>query len=362
MTADRLRVGFAGAVRHARQYATLLAGDPRVRIVGMADAAGVPAWIGDAGSELAGSIGVPWFGDIAELLRPESVDLVVVCTEPTRHADMAVAVLRAGLALGCDKPVATGLAGADAVVSAASEAGSICTVVNRTFAPSLQRLRGWVDSGAVGLPRHVDVEFLTSSATMGSDVERAEMVVDPALSGGGEMRNFLGYAVDAIRYLTGLEVTEVYAEVGALFDGPHAAHGVEDTAVVSLQLDHAVTATATISRCPAVPTLGSSHSSVRLIGSHGHAVVDDETPRVIRFRPDGTQPYPVGGGGGAQALSAFFDELISCALRREETSYTVHDARAGVAVIDAAYRSVDTGRSIAIPPAPALNAVAERRG
>lgn len=348
MTGERVRVGFAGAVRHASQYARLLAADPRFRIVGMTDDPGVPQWITDDGMALCRSLDVPWVGQPAELLRPAAVDLVLVCSEPTRHARMTIDSLRAGLNTCCDKPVATDTAAADAVLQAARQAGSICTVVNRTFAPALRRMRKWVDGGALGLPRHVDVEYLTSSAAMGSDVERADLVTDPSLSGGGEMRNFLGYAVDAIRYLTGLEITEAYAELGALFDGPHAAHGVEDTAVVSLQLGHGVTATATVSRSPAVPALGSAHSSIRLIGSHGHATVDDETPRVIQFQPSGAVARPVDGGGGAQAMSAFFDDLIRCVSGGGRPAYTVQDARAGVAVIDAAYRSAETGRSVRV--------------
>jgi predicted dehydrogenase len=348
MTDQPLRVGFAGAVRHAGQYARLLTEDPRVRIVGMTDHPEVPQWITQDGKALCRTLGVPWIGDPAELLQPAAVDLVIVCSEPTRHAGMVIDSLTAGLHTCCDKPVATDTAAADAVVRAAEHAGRVCTVVNRTFAPSLRRMRSWVDAGALGLPRHVDVEFLTSSAAMGSDVERADLVVDPALSGGGEMRNFLGYAVDAIRYLTGLEISEVYAETGALFDGPHEAHGVEDTAVVSLQLEHGVTATATVSRSPAVPTLGSAHSSIRLIGSHGHATVDDETPRVIHFGPSGAAARPVDGGGGAQAVTAFFDDLIRCVTLGRHPAYTVQDARTGVAVIDAAYRSAETGQPVGV--------------
>lgn len=343
MTVGQLRVGFAGAVRHARQYASVLAADPRVQLVGMTDAPGIPAWMSEAGAQLCRSFRVPWM-EPDQLLRQDFVDLVVVCTEPTRHSEMTIAALDVGVHVCCDKPVATDVADAAAVAEAAARSGRVCAVVNRTFAPSLQRLRSWVDAGHLGLPRHVDVEFLTSSMAMGSDVEKVEFVVDPALSGGGEMRNFLGYAIDTIRFLTGLEIIEVYAEAGALFDGPHALYGVEDTAVVSLLLTHGVTATATVARCPAVPSLGTSQSSVRVIGSHGHAAADDESPRVLHYGAAGAVAYPAGGGGGSQAVTAFFNDLIDAVLADRTPAYTAADALAGVTVVDAAYASVRSAR------------------
>jgi myo-inositol 2-dehydrogenase / D-chiro-inositol 1-dehydrogenase len=217
--------------------------------------------------------------------------------------------------------------------------------VNRTFTPGVRRLRGWVDSGAVGLPRHVAVEFLTSTAAMARDVEVSRLVVDPALSGGGEIRNFLGYAVDAIRYLTGLEIVEVYGELGTLFDGPHGAQQVEDTGIVSMLLSHGVTATATISRCPAVPTIGSAHSSIRMVGSHGRAEADDEIPRVLRFDGSSVTAHPLSGGGAAAAVNGFFEDLTGRLKAGIQPEYGAADAWAGVAVTDALYRSTLSGRS-----------------
>jgi predicted dehydrogenase len=191
------------------------------------------------------------------------------------------------------------------------------------------------------------MEFLSSGAHFAEAVERPELVLDPGLSGGGEALNFLGYAIDAIRFLTGLEVVEVYAEMASLFGFGHAEHGIEDTAVVSLLLERGVTATATVGRPPAAAGFGLGSSSIRLIGSHGHATADDDEPSVMRFGADrAVTSQPIGGGGGAQALGAFLDDFVGRALARVEPGYTVRDAVATMAVIDAAYRSSRTGANI----------------
>ena len=348
MTTQRLRVGFLGGVRHASPYATTLATDPRVEIVGVAEQVSAPEWIQGAARELASQLGVAWTTDLDSFAGEESLDLAVVCTEPTRHADVACIALTAGRNVCVDKPIATTLAGARRVADAAASAVGLCAVVNRTFSPALRRLRSWTDAGNIGLPRHVDVEFLTSLRTFATDVEDPRLVVDQELSGGGELRNFLGYAVDAIRYLTGLEIAEVYAETSNLFNGPHAEHGVEDAGVVSMLLQHGVTATATIARVPAVPTIGPAHSAIRLIGSHGYATADDEHPRVLRFDGDAVSAVPVDGGGGRVAVDAFFHDLIERVLCRDSAGYSVLDACAGVQAVDAAYRSSATGRNIVL--------------
>jgi myo-inositol 2-dehydrogenase/D-chiro-inositol 1-dehydrogenase len=344
MTAE-IRVAFLGGVRHARAYAQRLREDPGATIVGVADEAGAPTWIRRAGAELADTLGVPWTADVDALLDA-SVDLVVVCSEPTRHARLGVAALHAGADVCIDKPVATTVADAASVVRAASESSGLCAVVNRTFSPAVQRLRAWVDAGYLGLPRHIDVEFLAGSDAFAADVENPLLVVDPALSGGGELRNFLGYAVDAVRFLTGLEVEEVYAEASTLFGGAHAEHAVEDAGIASLLLNHGVTTTVTIGRVPAVPTVGTGHSTIRLIGSHGDAVASDERPRLLRFSDGEVSSVAVGGADAA--LDSFFTDLLASVRERRIPTYSVGDAAAGVAVVDAAYRSSTQGRNVVL--------------
>jgi predicted dehydrogenase len=345
VSGEPIRVGFLSGIRHARSYAALLAARPDVEIVGVAEDLDVPDWMVDESRQLARDLAVPFVEGTEALADPARVDLAMVCSEPVRHAALTAAAASAGLHVCCDKPVAVDLAGADAVVAAAAASPRVCAVVHRTLSPAMRRLRSYVDAGAVGLPLHLDVEFFSSAATFAADVERPELVVDPRLSGGGEMRNFLGYAVDAVRHLTGLEVVEVFAEAGTLFGGPHAATGVEDSAVVSLLLDRGVTATATISRPPAVPAPGSSRSAVRLVGSHGHAAANDETPRVLEFRGTATTAHPLEGAGLA-ALHACFDDVLRAVASGGSPGYTVEDARAGVAVVDAAFRAAATGRNV----------------
>lgn len=336
-----LRVALASGVRHAADYLRLLRADPRVELVAVAEEADAPEWVRADSRRAAERAEVRYTDDVAAVLNPDVADLVVVCSEPTRHARLAVAALEAGVDVLVDKPLATSLADADAVVAAAARAGRVCAVVNRTHAPALRRARGWVDAGHLGLPRHLDLELFASGAHFTTSVERPELVVDTALSGGGEIMNFLGYCADAAHFLTGLRTLEVHALAGSLFSPAHRSAGVEDSAVVTLELERGVTATITLGRVPYAPGGTPTTSSVRILGSHGHAVADDDVPAVSHFGASGRTT--LAADAGQVALAAYLAHVVGSLLAGEVPDYTATHARAAMAVIDAAYRSLEAG-------------------
>ncbi|MGH1524445.1 Gfo/Idh/MocA family protein [Leifsonia sp. L25] len=343
-----IRVGFLSAVRHVESYLPTFLADPRTSVVGVAEAESAPDWMLADSREAAYRNGLPFLG-VAELLAPGTCDLVVVCSEPTRHAELAIAALEAGADVLVDKPVAVTVAETDRILAAQARSSRTVSVVNRLRSPAVERLRSWVDAGHLGLPLHVDVEWFASGAHFSTSVERPELVTDPALSGGGELLNFLLYPVDYIRYLTGLEVVEVYAETATLFQEAHRRTGVEDAAVVSLLLENGVTATVTLGRVAAAPGHGPVSSSIRLLGSHGHAIADDDKPAISVFGTDGKQTArPVGGPSSVIAVERFLDELIGALAAGRKPRYSLSDARASLAVTEACYAAARSGRPVTL--------------
>lgn len=343
-----IKVGFLSAVRHAESYLPTFRSDPRTTVVGVAEAEDAAEWIVADSRRFAQQHELPMLS-VAELLAPGTCDLIVVCSEPTRHAELAIAALEADLNVLVDKPVAVTVDEVDRIIAAEQRSRGTASVVNRLQSPAVQRLRRWVDAGHLGLPLHVDVEWFASGAHFATSVERPELVTDPALSGGGELLNFLLYPVDYVRYLTGLEVVDVYAEAATLFQDSHRAAGVEDTAVVSLLLEHGVTATITLGRVAAAPGHGPVSSSIRLLGSHGHAVSDDDKPAVSIFRTDGLQSAaPVFGASSVIAVELFLDGLIGALADHRPPGYSLADARASLAITRASYEAAATGRTVTL--------------
>lgn len=343
-----IRVGFLSAVRHAESYLPTFQADPRTTVVGVAEAESAASWVAADTQRFAQAHGLPFISQ-AELLAPGVCDLIVVCSEPTRHAQLAIDSLDAGVDVLVDKPVAVTIEEADRILAAKQRSGRVVSVVNRLRSPAVERLRNWVDAGYLGLPLHVDVEWFASGAHFSTSVERPELVTDPTLSGGGELLNFLLYPVDYIRYLTGLEIVEVYAEASTLFQDAHRATGVEDSAVVSLLLENGVTATVTLGRVVAAPGHGPVSSSIRLLGSHGHAIADDDKPAIAVFGTDGRQSArSAGGPSSVIAVEEFLDELIGDLDAGRAPHYTLLDARASLAVTEACYAAIRGGGPVTL--------------
>lgn len=335
-------------VRHAASYLPLLTAQPGLILKAICEEPTAPDWAKRDSGLLAAQYGVPLLLDPAQALSREDIDLVVVCSEPVRHARLAVAALQAGKHVLVDKPVATKLEEATEVVKAAAASGTKCTVIHRLFNPSIQRARRQIDAGHLGLIHSVDIEFLANGVLFSTAVERPEFVVNLALSGGGELRNFLGYPVDFLRYLTGLEVLEVYAEADTLFLEPHREFGVEDTGILSLRLEHGVIATVTVGRVPYAPAAGHQASSLRLLGSHGYLTIEEEQPQIQGWGEPGRSSWPIMGDGVQKGLVNQIAAFVRDIRENRTPLYQPGDAWATVAVIDAAYRAIATGQPVAV--------------
>jgi predicted dehydrogenase len=151
-TPGSVRVGLLGygAIGHEHSRA--------VRAVAGLDLAAV----GDTSAarrEAAESVapGIATTADGAELLARDDVDLVVVSTPPSSHADWALRAIRAGKHVVVEKPFAISTAEADAVLTAADSAGLLAVVYqNRRFDPDHLAVRRAVLDGALGDVFHVE--------------------------------------------------------------------------------------------------------------------------------------------------------------------------------------------------------------
>lgn len=80
------------------------------------------------------------FTDYREMLALKELDAVSVCTWNSAHAECAIAALRAGKHVLCEKPMALNTAQAQEMEKAAKESGKLLMI--GFGAPLWQRLRG----------------------------------------------------------------------------------------------------------------------------------------------------------------------------------------------------------------------------
>jgi len=344
------------AVRHAASYLPVFDAHPETVIRAIVEEPDAPAWAHNDARILAEKYNVPVLPDPAAALARDDIDLVLVCSEPTRHARLAAQALRAGKHVLVDKPMAVTLDQCAMVAEAAAHApGSKFTVVHRLFGAPIQRARRAIDAGHLGLIRSGDGEFLSSGVFFGTSVERPEFVADPALSGGGELMNFMVYPIDYLHYLTGARVTEVFAEAGTFFFDAHKQFGVEDVGILSLRLEHDIIGSLTVGRVPFAPTPATGASTLRLIGSHGHLTVDENRPQLdIWSTVTERRGQTIGGESVRRTIATEIGAFIRDLQEDRPPLYGVHDAWATIAAIEAAYRSLATGQPAHVAPLSGL--------
>ncbi len=186
---------------HAGSYASALAKHPGVDFVGVWDEDE------DAGTKFAARHGVPFFEDSASLLD-QVPDGVIVTSENVFHRGLVEAAASAGVrAILCEKPIATTLSDAQAMVDLCTEKGvRLATAFPCRFSAPFQRLNSAVKSGKLG-------EILAIRAT-NHGVCPFGWFVEPEKSGGGAIIDHTVHVADLNRVLLGSEAVEVYAERG----------------------------------------------------------------------------------------------------------------------------------------------------
>jgi len=120
------------------------------------------------------------YGSIAALAADHEVDVVYVASPHARHASDALACLRAGKPVLCEKPFALNRAQAEQMVLAArAEDLFLMEAMWSRFLPAYVALRGLLADGRVGTPRMVEADF-----GFRRPVDPAHRLFDPVLGGG----------------------------------------------------------------------------------------------------------------------------------------------------------------------------------
>ncbi len=193
--------GFIGRV-HARS----------ARLAG-ATLIGVAASTPERGAAAAEALGAGRsFADAEELVESPDVDVVHICTPNHLHAPLALAALKAGKHVICEKPLAVDTEGAQELVNAAEAAGTVATVpfVYRYYA-TVREAKARVEAGAIGSINLIHGTYLQDWLLSPED---GNWRVDAEL--GGASRTFAdigSHWCDLIEFVSGHRVTQVTAQL-----------------------------------------------------------------------------------------------------------------------------------------------------
>lgn len=144
--AAKLNAGIIGLGRAGwANHVVPLADHPWMRVAAVADG------MADRVREAIDLTGCKGYDNYQDLLADPEVDLVIVATPSHTHAAVTIEALQAGKHVVVEKPMATSLAEADAMIAAAREAGKVLTVFqNRRIDPEYLKVKEWLESGRLG--------------------------------------------------------------------------------------------------------------------------------------------------------------------------------------------------------------------
>src|SRR5688572_20652756 len=183
----KLKIGIVGAGYIGGIHASILARDERVHLAAVHDVAP------ESAQRLANSCGALSAQSATEVI--ESCDAVYITTPNTKHTELAIAAIRAGKHVFCEKPMATSLADAQVVLDAASESDCVFQVGhNRRFAPVYTALKGLLTETHRPHWAHVKMNR--------GELLKPEWVGDPQITGGFLYETTI-HMFDMMRFLFG---------------------------------------------------------------------------------------------------------------------------------------------------------------
>ena len=161
----------------------------------------------------------------AALPEDQRIDFVSIVTRNNTHFAVAKTFLEAGFHVVCDKPLCFTLAEGRKLREVVRRTGKVFALThNYTGYPMVKEAREWVRSGKLGRLLKIVVEYPQGYAITAIDQKGdgaiANWRMDPSVSGISNCMGDIGtHAHNLARYITGLEIEEICAELSTFIPG-----------------------------------------------------------------------------------------------------------------------------------------------
>jgi predicted dehydrogenase len=164
------------------------------------------------------------YGEAVEMLdaeagRADGAEVVAIMTPNDSHHAYALAALDRGFDVICDKPMTNTLDEAMDIVAKVEHTGLVfCLTHNYTGYPMVRQAKAMVEAGELGEVRLVQIEYVQGGKAREIDPDPSDKVpwrYDPHRGGPSLVMGDIGtHAHNLARFVTGLEVAEVAADIG----------------------------------------------------------------------------------------------------------------------------------------------------
>ena len=337
-----LSFALVGCGRIARRHSELLGlGQvPGARLVAACDI------VRSKAEEISRRFNIPAYSDMHEMLRNESIDVVVVLTESGNHARHVIELAPYGKHIVVEKPMALTIDDADAMIRACDVTGARLFVVKQNrFNVPVVKVREALERGRFGklVLGTVRVRWCRTQEYYDQDAWRGTWALD-----GGVLSNQASHHVDLLEWMMG-DVESVFAHSSTAL----AKIEAEDTAVVLLKF---VSGALGIIEATTAARPVDLEGSLSLLGEGGAAEIGGfavNEMKVWRFgQPqDGDEdiltqfsvnPPNVYGFGH----KAYYDHVIDCIIHGRRQLVDGLEGRKSLELISAIYESIETGNEV----------------
>jgi len=344
---EQLGFGFIGAGEIAAASAKAIRGAQHARIVRVVDARA------DLAQDLTATYGGAMADSIETLLADPSVEAVYICVPHYLHKTIAMQVTNARKHVFIEKPMGINPDEAQAIVEACQHNGVACGVpfVVR-YAPAYSEAHRLVQHGAIGEVTGFRLTYrgdkpLSYWSGGYSGRSTSAWRQSRATAGGGVMIMNTIHDLDAILWITGLEVTHVQG----VTTNTNSPGDVEDYALAILNCSGG--ALGSLEAAAALPGgQGPDHRWVnRIYGRHGQIVLPSpwgSDPLALFTRETGqwqtSAPAPV-----ADARQRAFEDFAAAILSGSPVPIPGEAGLRASRVLHAVYQAAAQGQRVAVP-------------
>ncbi|MFW6162265.1 MAG: Gfo/Idh/MocA family protein [Planctomycetota bacterium] len=302
------------------------------------------------------------YPDVEAMLAAERPDVCFIMRRTDQAEEPAIRCAEAGVPIVIDKHCTHTSDALRRILAACGRSGvGFSTCYTWRYSPAAVQIRDWVAQGLLGRLYGFDIRMVTTSAVMRLGDPQFAWLFDRAKSGGGILIWLACHFLDLVRFILQQEVVAVAAMTARLTE---AASTVEDVASVSLELEGgAVGSLHSAYVMPGgfatnyhtdfgiwgdlgdvrwSPIVGGFNPTVRVRSQHPEWAGEPE--QTLQYEDElAPQAY-----GGTRFVVDFFLDMVERLAAGAAPPVTGQDALRVLAICEAAYRSAEKGRRIAL--------------
>ncbi|WP_312422396.1 inositol 2-dehydrogenase [Anaerospora hongkongensis] len=260
----KIKVGVIGAGRIGKIHASnIIKNFANVEVKAVAD---INA---DALRDWAAELGIQHvYADYKKVIEDQDIDAVIICSSTDTHSQITIEAAQAGKHIFCEKPIDYDIDRIHQALEAVKIAGVKFQVgFNRRFDHNFKKVRELIQKGSIG---DVQIVKVISRDPTPPPAEYVKV-------SGGMFLDMTIHDFDMVRYLTGSEVIEVYANAAVLVDKAIGEAGDVDTALISLKFANG--AIGMIDNCR--QAVYGYDQRVEILGTKGSISVANDTPTTV---------------------------------------------------------------------------------